>query len=63
MAEKIATRDAYGAALAEFGERPKTATLDTVTGAVMPGDLAALCEVDAVTVNYLEFLAAVKEKL
>lgn len=50
--------------LVEFGEKLKKATLDTINGGVMTGDLAALCDGDDIkAVSYVDFLAAIKEKL
>lgn len=50
--------------LSEFGEKLKAATLDTINGGVMTGDLAALCSGDGIrTVNYVEFIAAIRSKL
>ena len=50
--------------LESFGEKLKKATLDTINGGVMTGDLAALCDGDDIkAVSYVDFLAAIKEKL
>ena len=50
--------------LVEFGEKLKKATLGTINGGVMTGDLAALCSGDDIkSVSYVDFLAAIKAKL
>ena len=50
--------------LADFGEKLKKATLDTINGGVMTGDLAALCDGDDIkAVSYVDFLAAIRAKL
>ena len=51
--------------LVDFGERLEKATIDTLEGGVMTGDLALLCmgQSDVKSVSYTEFLSAVAEKL
>ena len=50
--------------LLAFGEKLKTATLDTINSGIMTGDLAALCDEKNVKgVNYNEFLSAIRERL
>ena len=47
-----------------FGEKLKTATLDTINAGIMTGDLATLCDDKTVEgVNYNEFLTAIRERL
>ena len=50
--------------LESFGEKLKKATLDTINGGIMTGDLAALCDGDDIkAVSYVDFLAAIRAKL